>query len=384
MILGRGQHFDSAPTLNYALPAESGSTNIVEESTVQMIESLESRTLMHTAVQSMRADNRGECTITLTEPAKTSTVNSTSVMMFRGGSDGLLGTTDDVKVNASVKYTNATRRIVVRAKTDLPANTAYMIKIFGNRLLSADGHKFDGEFNGTFPSGNGIDGGDFRVQTKKDRTDRPQVRFSTSEGAIDIELFRGSGPTRTTPKHVAYFQKIMNAGSYDSNLVHRLAEDFVVQWGGLTVNATGNVGQVPDAPGVQSEPGNSNIIGTIAYALGNHVADNEFFFNIANNNGTGLTPNLDDASNGGPFTVFGRVIAGLSVLTNINANFKRLNLNGSLGSLGSSVDNVPVDPSVNVTGETPGTGGTTSDTLTVADFVTVRRVAERMKLARIV
>jgi cyclophilin family peptidyl-prolyl cis-trans isomerase len=351
-----------------------------------MFESLESRTYMHTAVQSMRADNRGEATITLTEPAKASTVTSSSVMMFRGGSDGLLGTSDDVKVNASVKYTSSTRRIVVRAKTDLPANTAYMIKIFGSRLLANDGDKFDGEFDGTFPSGNGIAGGDFKVQTKKDRTGLPEVRFSTNLGAIDITLFQTATSSNiATPKTVAHFQKIMNAGNYDSNLIHRLARNFVIQWGGLTVNASGNVGQVPDAASVVGEPGNSNVIGTVAYALstGPNSADNEFFFNVANNDGSGATPNLDDNSNGGPFTVFAKVKAGLSVLTNVNTNFKRLNLNGSLGSLGSSVSEVPVRASVNVTGETLGSGGTTSDSLTVADFFTVRRVAERMKLARI-
>lgn len=360
-----------------------------------MFESLESRTYMHTAVQSMRADNRGEGYLYLTEAANPATVTSASVMVFTGGADKVLGTADDVRVLASVKYTASSKRVFFRVKENLPPDTGYMVKIFGSRLKAADGDNFDGEFNGTFPSGDGVAGGDFRIQTKKDRTALPQVRFNTSAGTIDIQLFHGSGPTRATPSTVAHFLGLVNSGAYDNNVIHRLASEFVIQWGGLNVDPTTNQLGLVDEVGGSVEPsaeaGNSNVIGTMAFAIGDadgnpntpSTGTNEFFFNMANNNGTGSTPNLDNTSNGGPFVPFGQVYGSMATLTAIS-QLHRLDLSQALAGAGSSVDNFPVNSSVPVTGETAGRGGTTAKTLDpLNDFVVVRRVAVRMKLAAI-
>lgn len=352
-----------------------------------LIEALEDRTLMTLTVASMRSDNRGESILTLSDHAKASTVTSASVMMFTGGADKVLGTPDDVKVTASVKYTDSNKRITVRAKAGLPANTGYMVKLFSSRLLDTSNQRLDGEFNGTFPAGNGVPGGDFRAQTKNDKTVSPQVRFSTSDGVIDVQLFRGVSPLNATatPLNVAHFLKLADAGDYDNIFIHRVAKDFVVQFGGLNLNAQGNPGAVPSIGSVNGEPGNSNKRGTISFALstGPNSADNEFFFNTVNNDGSGATPNLDDNSNGGPFTAFGKIISGLPTLDAIN-NLHRVDFSGAIGSLGSSADNVPVHANVVVTGETQNTGGsTTSNINPFTDLVVIRRVAERMKIARV-
>ena len=58
------------------------------------------------------------------------------------------------------------------------------------------------------------------------------------------------------------------------------------------------------------------------------------------------------------------------------------NLTAQLGSLGSSVDNVPVNAGVPVTGQTDFTGGTLGKTLDpLADLLSVRRVAVRSRIA---
>ena len=95
-----------------------------------------------------------------------------------------------------------------------------------------------------------------------------------------------------------------------------MAKNFVIQFGGLNIQPNNTVGSVPTSSSVQGEPGNKNLKYTLALALstGPNSGTNEFFFNMDNN------ANLDDASNGGPFTVFGEVTAtaGRAALDRIN------------------------------------------------------------------
>ena len=68
-------------------------------------------------------------------------------------------------------------------------------------------------------------------------------------------------------------------------------------------------------PTIPSEAGIKNTRGTLAMALstGPNSGKGDFFFNLADNAG------LDDASNGGPFTVFGRVIGDFTTIDKIAA-----------------------------------------------------------------
>ena len=135
------------------------------------------------------------------------------------------------------------------------------------------------------------------------------VRFSTTQGDIDVQLLPD-----TAPQTVANFLKYMNRGAFNGTIIHRSVPDFVIQGGGYKVEGNRLVHITEDAP-VQNEFRLSNTRGTIAMAK---VADkpnsatSEWFFNLKDN-GSNL-----DSQNGG-FTVFGRITndAGLAVIDKI-------------------------------------------------------------------
>lgn len=131
------------------------------------------------------------------------------------------------------------------------------------------------------------------------------VRFNTSAGPVNIQLFDSS-----KPQTVANFLNYLNSGAYDSSFFHRLVTDFVLQGGGFTFQ-NGVVSTITENLAVTNEfNGNAafnNVIGTIAMAKpgGNpNGATDEFFFNLANNT------SLDTTANNGGFTVFGKVQSG--------------------------------------------------------------------------
>jgi cyclophilin family peptidyl-prolyl cis-trans isomerase len=355
---------------------------------VRYFERLEDRTLLSGAtVTAVAADNRGQVQITLSAPILAADVNTGAIQMYTAGHDKIIGTADDVQISIAPHYSPASNRITVVAA--LTADIAYRVKLVATRLRDANGTPIDGEFTGTFPSGNHKAGGNFEFQVKNDKSATPIARFSTSLGTMDVTLFRGTTSTNLgTPKNVTAFLNFADAGDYDNIFVTRDAKNFVVQMGGLKVS---NQNQVVSTPGlangkvINGEPGNSNITGTVAFALagGPNTADNEFFFNLANNDGRSGVNLNDNSTGGGPFTVFGVVANSRSfaILTAIN-NLNRLNLSSTFGSLGSLVDNVPVNSDVPVTGQTSNTGGSTSKTLNpTTDFVLISRVALLMKVA---
>jgi peptidyl-prolyl cis-trans isomerase A (cyclophilin A) len=135
--------------------------------------------------------------------------------------------------------------------------------------------------------------------TDPDVTDTT-VRFDTSDGPINVELFDARAP-----QTVANFLNYVLSGAYDSSIFHRLASvPSVLQGGGFTFDAASHsIPPIPTNPAVANEFGASNTKGTIAMAkLGNdpNSATDEFYFNLSDN--TGL-----DTTNGG-FTVFGKIV----------------------------------------------------------------------------
>jgi cyclophilin family peptidyl-prolyl cis-trans isomerase len=310
--------------------------------------------------------------------------------MYIAGPDKLVGTLDDVQVTVPVHYNTSNNRITIAGS--VPADAAYRIKLVATRIRDANQAPLDGEFTGTFPSGNHKAGGNFEFQVKSDRSATPVARFSTTEGTMDVVLFSGATKSNiATPHNVAGFLSFINGGNYDNIFVTRDAPGFVVQMGGLGITAQDTIAPTPDLPSnkvIKGEPGNSNVAGTVAFALSGgpnsvNTADNEIFFNLANNDGrSGINLN-DTSSGGGPFTVFGIVANSRSfaVLNAIN-NLNRLNLtNSSIGSFATTVNNVPVNSNVPVTGETNSTGGSTVKVLDPkTDFVLITRVAVLMRV----
>jgi cyclophilin family peptidyl-prolyl cis-trans isomerase len=116
--------------------------------------------------------------------------------------------------------------------------------------------------------------------------------------------------TAATPITVANFLEYISNGDYHNTIIHRSIPGFVIQGGGY--NTSGNM--ITPLGSIQGESSTevlNNSTGTIAMALstGPNSATSEWYFNLANN------PELDNSSDGGPFTVFGKVIyQGLGVL----------------------------------------------------------------------
>jgi peptidyl-prolyl cis-trans isomerase A (cyclophilin A) len=142
------------------------------------------------------------------------------------------------------------------------------------------------------------------------------VCFSTNVGNINVELY-----DTVAPNTVANFLSYVKNGAYANVIIHRSIPGFIFQGGGYTlVNAT--ITPVTANAPVMSEHSISNTRGTIAMALstGKDSGTNQWFFNLVNNDYSKQAGiNLDDTSDGGPFTVFGVVAdtASLAVMDQI-------------------------------------------------------------------
>ena len=133
------------------------------------------------------------------------------------------------------------------------------------------------------------------------------VTLNTSKGDITIELF-----TDVVPKTVENFTKLAGDGFYDGVKFHRVIKGFMIQGGDpltkddskMALWGTGGPGyKFADEIG----PKNSNAVGTISMAnAGPNTNGSQFFINTAANNF------LD-----GKHTVFGKVTAGMDVVTAI-------------------------------------------------------------------
>jgi cyclophilin family peptidyl-prolyl cis-trans isomerase len=137
-----------------------------------------------------------------------------------------------------------------------------------------------------------------------DATNR--VRLTTSAGIIDLEL-----DAARAPQTVANFLDLVDAGFYDGLIFHRVVANFVVQAGGY--DASMQLREPPRRVPNESRNGLSNARGTIAMArLGDpDSAEAQFFINVNDNRHL-------DARPGAPgYTVFGQVVAGMEVVTEI-------------------------------------------------------------------
>lgn len=144
------------------------------------------------------------------------------------------------------------------------------------------------------------------------------VCVDTNVGEFCMELLPEAAPAT-----VENFLNYINSGRYDDTIVHRSVPNFVIQAGGYTSSPLGAAIQKDGT--VQNEFSLSNIRGTVAMArLGGQVnsATSEWFVNLVNNT------QLDNVDGG--FTVFARVISGMSVVDAIG-NLPRTNQQNSLG-----------------------------------------------------
>jgi cyclophilin family peptidyl-prolyl cis-trans isomerase len=312
------------------------------------VEPLEKREFLTLTVTSMLADNRGSVQVTLGGDADPATVHRTSVQVYTTGPDGKIYTADDVFVPSAVRYYANIRRISINF--DLPSNTQYRVKLVSSRIKElGSGDMLDGEYNNTFPTGNGIPGGNTEFTVLHDRSATPIVRMSTSMGVITLKVFRG-----LKPNTAAQFLGHVNAGDYDNIFITRkIDEPFlqIIQTGSLKIDANGTVTEPNPGPAVANEFTTNGVIhntrGTLAFAKAPNNPDsatNQFFFNRGDN-----SANLD-GQNGG-FTVFAQTANAnsLAVLDAINqletvVLHNTLTGNGALPDFNATdVSDVPVN-----------------------------------------
>jgi peptidyl-prolyl cis-trans isomerase A (cyclophilin A) len=136
--------------------------------------------------------------------------------------------------------------------------------------------------------------------------DEPRVRMTTSLGDIVVELFPDAAP-----RSVENFLERVDEGFYEGLIFHRVIAGFVVQTGGYDadLNYREPPGNVPN----ESANGLRNSRGTLAMArlTDPDSADTQFYINIKDNT------HLDAASGRPGYTVFGRVVDGMDVVTEI-------------------------------------------------------------------
>lgn len=138
----------------------------------------------------------------------------------------------------------------------------------------------------------------------------PVVEFDTTAGVIKLELY-----PEAVPKTVANFLDYVKSGHYVGTQFHRVIDGFMVQGGGFTTDFK----QKPTRPPIpieseaSSKAGLSNTPGTIAMARTSdpNSATSQFFINVADNK------RLDYAPGNPGYTVFGKVVEGMDVITKI-------------------------------------------------------------------
>ena len=143
-----------------------------------------------------------------------------------------------------------------------------------------------------------------------------KVLLQTSMGNITIEL------RNDMPITAGNFKNLVQNGTYDGTIFHRVIADFMIQGGDPTGTGYGD----PAIPNIPDEftGNNHNVNGTIAMANTGqpNSGSSQFFINVVDNNNR-------YASFDTSYPVFGKVISGMDVVDKIaavptNANDKPL------------------------------------------------------------
>ncbi|MFU8813970.1 MAG: peptidylprolyl isomerase [Pseudomonadales bacterium] len=134
----------------------------------------------------------------------------------------------------------------------------------------------------------------------------PRVRLVTTSGTIDVQLFPDKAP-----QTVANFLRLVDDGFYDGLIFHRVIANFMIQTGGY--DAAMNYREAPASVPNESFNGLRNRPGKLAMArlADPDSADSQFFINVNHNT------HLDAAPGQPGYTVFGQVVAGMDVVTDI-------------------------------------------------------------------
>ena len=142
----------------------------------------------------------------------------------------------------------------------------------------------------------------------------PKVKFATSEGDFVVEVYPDKAP-----KTVANFLQYVKDKHYDGTIFHRVIGNFMVQGGGYDNAYAEKKTRAPvvhEGREALAKGGSKNVVGTLAMARTSdpNSATSQFFINVNDN------ARLDFSSatpQGYGYTVFGKVVSGMDVVTKI-------------------------------------------------------------------
>ena len=149
----------------------------------------------------------------------------------------------------------------------------------------------------------------------QDAPPNPRVLVETSEGDLEIELFKDR-----VPATVVNFLMYVQAGYYDGTIFHRVIRNTIVQGGGFVVDEDdGIVHKFEGLRGrILNEATHSlqNRQGTVAMArlAEPNSARQEFFINLDDN---AAFNHKNNTASGFGYAVFGRVTEGMDVARQI-------------------------------------------------------------------
>jgi len=137
---------------------------------------------------------------------------------------------------------------------------------------------------------------------------KPRVRIRTTLGSFVVEL-----EPEQAPRTVENFLQYVDDGFYVGLIFHRVMPNFVVQGGGFLPGLTPK--ETRDPIPLEADNGLRNDRATLAMARTNdpNSATSQFYVNLKNNDE--LNPDLNPPG----YTVFGRVVEGMSVIDAIAA-----------------------------------------------------------------
>lgn len=124
--------------------------------------------------------------------------------------------------------------------------------------------------------------------------------FDTNQGEFKIELFEDTMPLTTSN-----FIGLVEKGTYEGVIFHRIIDGFMIQGGDPTGTGTGD----PNIPEIKDEftDNNKNDRGTISMAnRGPNTGSSQFFINLVDNNYLDLR-----------HPVFGKVVEGMDIADKI-------------------------------------------------------------------
>jgi peptidyl-prolyl cis-trans isomerase A (cyclophilin A)/peptidyl-prolyl cis-trans isomerase B (cyclophilin B) len=141
----------------------------------------------------------------------------------------------------------------------------------------------------------------------------PQVDLRTSAGTIRLELYPAKAP-----KTVENFLQYVRDGHYNGTMFHRVIDGFMVQGGGFDASFKQKSVRKPIANEAKAavNAGLKNDIGTVAMARTSDPdsATAQFFINVNDN---AFLNWGDPKGDGVGYTVFGKVVSGMDVVTKI-------------------------------------------------------------------